>query len=276
MIGPVIGLVGDLLAGSAERGDPWEQGLRDALVGAGMVDQQGARDLGRLRWRGRRAVIDDAGVELVAGGDGQPVDEAAAPTKADCADLAAAARLGKLIEYRHRVSNRIAEVELADHVARPVLVGRGAAGRRQEIDRHRPIPAQRDPPGNVAGVLVEPAVLVDDHDGRLERSCPRLRDIGLVATDQGLVARGQSLVAGRDDGGRGRVGGDRRDQRFGGGDAAGDGDHPCHESAPLHAGVREAVVECDRLLADVVGHAGCSWLAFASAISLPSISFARR
>jgi hypothetical protein len=86
----------------------------------------------------------------------------------------------------------------------------------------------------------------------------------------------EALVVRWDNGGRGRVRGDGRDQRFGGGNAAGQRNHPRHEGTALHVFMREAVVEGDGLLPDVFTHAVCSCFACASAISLPSISRARR
>ena len=63
---------------------------------------------------------------------------------------------------------------------------------------------------------------------------------------------------------------------LGGSDASSKRHHPRHEGPALHSLVGEAVVEGDGALADVVGHAGCSCPACASAMSAESISFARR
>ncbi len=126
--------------------------------------------------------------------------------------------------------------------------------RRQEVDGHCAEARDSDPPGDVARMLVEAAILVDDEDGGLERTRPRFGDIGLVAADELLGPGGQARVVGRDDGGRGGGGGDRADQRLGCRNAAGERDHPRHENAPVETVVREAVVEEDRFLLQLLVH----------------------
>ncbi len=73
--------------------------------------------------------------------------------------------------------------------------------RGQEVRRDGAKACDAKPASDVADMVVEAAVLVDDQHGRLERAGARLGDIGLVAADQILRARGQARVVGRDDGG---------------------------------------------------------------------------
>ena len=113
------------------------------------MDQQRRLDLRRFGGVGRGAVIDDAGVELVARGDRQPVDEPAAPAEADRADLAAARGFESSLEHRDRVRRRLREVELADRVARRIFIGRSAAGQRQEVGRDRAEAGEAEPPCNI-------------------------------------------------------------------------------------------------------------------------------
>src|SRR3546814_2630372 len=55
---------------------------------------------------------------------------------------------------------------MADHLARLVLVGGRAAGRRQEVDSQGDETLQRHAPDDVLDVRVEAAVLVDDQHRR--------------------------------------------------------------------------------------------------------------
>ena len=139
VVGAFVIEIGDRLVGGAQRGDPRPQSLRDADVEASVVDHQRRLDLGRLGRIRRSAVIDDSGVELVAGGHGEPVDERASPAKADRADLAGALEarcadaLAEEADHPLYVADRRGEIEFADHFARLVLVRWRASGGSEEV-----------------------------------------------------------------------------------------------------------------------------------------------
>ncbi len=284
MVDPVVEVEAHGLARGAQRLDPREGGGVDAIVETGVVDRHRRLHPGCLGGVRRGAVIRDRGVELVAGGDGQPVDEAAAPAEADRPDLASTARFRELVEHRHRIVNRLRQIELADRIARGVLVRGRSSGRREHVGRDSAKTGDREAAGDVADMVVEAPVLVDDKDGGLERTGARLGDIGLVAAGEGLRAGREALVVRRHDRrGSGR-GGDPGDQQLGRGEGAGELDHLGHEGAALHAFMGEAIVEQDRAPAGAVVHrlhsAGCGWAACgglrpSSAMSLSSISLAR-
>jgi hypothetical protein len=96
-------------------------------------------------------------------------------------------------------------------------------------------------------MVVEAAVFVDHQDGRLQRPCALLRDIGLVAgraVELHFAGR-QPRIVRRDDRGSGGAGGYGSDQAGCGRRAAGDKGHAGKEIAPVHALVRKAVVKLD-------------------------------
>jgi hypothetical protein len=208
---------------------------------------------------------------------------AATPAEADRSHPAVAAlSVVEQAQHRHRGGGRPAEVELADRLARRVLVRGGAARRGQEIGRDGVVARDRQPPRNVADMVVQPAILVDHHDRRAGAARARLGDIGgikrVVADPEqrGGARPDPPVVCGDNRCCCGRCG-DGADQRLGGGDAPGERDHPRHEDPPLHPLMREPVVERDGLSTNGLvppAHAGCGAGGSAFSISCWSIIFA--
>ena len=84
-----------------------------------------------------------------------------------------------------------AEVELADRLARRILVGRRAARRRQHVGRDGHEAFKREPPGDILDMRGESAIFVDhDHHRRPARAPLRTRRhrpcSGLPATNSPL------------------------------------------------------------------------------------------
>jgi len=86
---------------------------------------------------------------------------------ADGSYLPAAAGFGMLVEHRNGVRDRLAEVELPDRFARRVFVGRSAARGRQEIRRNRSKSRDAKTSRDIADVIVESAVFMNDQHRRL-------------------------------------------------------------------------------------------------------------
>jgi hypothetical protein len=62
----------------------------------------------------------------------------------------------------------LARSSFVDCVARASFIGRRTARGRQHIGRHGAKPSSAMPPGHVADMVVESAVLVDHQDGRFQ------------------------------------------------------------------------------------------------------------
>ena len=222
-----------------------------------MVDQQRRLDLGGFRRIGRGAVIGHAGIELVAGRDRQPVDESAAPAKADRADLAAAARLGQLVEHRHGVATstwrgRACRSRRAPRLHWPACrrTATGSRARRRGTRQARPAARRRG-----YGRFSPRFSWITSTVG-FERPGARLGDIGLVAGRPIEVivrvvrrlSSGGTIAAAAGEAAIAAI------RLVGGGRAARDQRHPAEEIAPVHAFMGEAVVEVDRLLQSVRVH----------------------
>src|SRR5207237_3987270 len=96
---------------------------------------------------------------------GQQVGDPAAIAEPHHADLAGA--FGTVRKERHRSQEILASlvlIELAEELARLVLVAGIAAERRQRIGGERNVLLQGDAPGDVLDVRIEAAVLVDHED----------------------------------------------------------------------------------------------------------------
>src|SRR6185503_16309518 len=125
-----------LLERLLERRDP----LVDAGVEAGVVQKQGGGDPADVFGSGLPAVIDDAGVQ-VGGPDGQLSHHPAAPAESDRPHLAGALRvLFEEADGGHQVARGHLGIELADQLARGVLVRGSAAQGRQQVRRQREEP----------------------------------------------------------------------------------------------------------------------------------------
>ena len=145
-----------------------------------------------------------------------------------------------------------------DDLARLVLVGGSAAERRQEVGRQRDEAFQRESPGDVADMRVEPAILVDDDDGRqLVRhpGGPREIALHLAGTARiGDVLAGDARIVLRDHRGLRRI---RREKRRDHGrrrPAAGQPRQLLHEAAPVERQVGVFVIGVDHRLRDNLSH----------------------
>ena len=179
-------------------------------------------------------------------------DESAAPAEADGADLAAAARSlaarrGSRQRRRRTCRGRACRSLRARHprwraCRRTGESMSGATARK---------PATAEAPRDIADMVVEAAILVDHDDGRLERASARLGNIGLISARPSVCVRGgqaRCRQAGRSPRRRAK----RRSRRSAASAAAAlpaSAAISRHEGAAVHAFMREAVVEGDRLLA---------------------------
>ena len=125
-------------------------------------------------------IIGDTGGEIRRI-DGKLVHGATAPAEPNGADLAVAGFVA--FQESHcgdTIGDRLRRVELAEHSACLLLVGRRSAERRQIVRGKRHEAFQRDPPCHILDVRVEAAVLVDDdHRSELAAAVGRLHQIAL-------------------------------------------------------------------------------------------------
>ncbi len=80
-------------------------------------------------------------------------------------------------------------LEIGEHVARLVFVGRRAAERRQHVDRKRQKAFKRDTARDVLDVRIEPAVFMDDDHRRTLGFAPEPRQIAADPRAGGVVRR---------------------------------------------------------------------------------------
>jgi hypothetical protein len=210
-------------------------------------------------WRGR-AIEGDGGLQRGAGGDGEAVGHGAAPAEADDTDLAAEQLVhGEPVDRSDTIGGGGGDVERADHGARLVLVGGGTALGRQEVESDPDEAGDRQPSRDILCIGLQPAILMDHQDrGGLLRMFLGDRHIAeqLVAVGPRPMHHrgGQPLIVLGDDGGGGRIGGDRCDQNLRGGGAARQPGHVDHEGAAVLPAMGEAVVKRDRAGLDILIH----------------------
>ena len=152
------------------------------------------------------------------------------------------------------VGGGLCRVELLEHFARLLLVGRRAPERRQIVDRQRHEALERHATRDILGMRVEAAVLVHDDDGaELAALVCRTREIAhhLALGARPLDVLGlQPGVVGRHDLGTRRIcGKQRRDRRRGGARACQLG-QLFHEIAPVQRQMRVFVIGIDHRLRD--------------------------
>ena len=228
-----------------------------ALVEPGIVQQQRRLDLRHVGSRRLRAVIGDGSLQ-VRRLHGDPVDHAAAPAEADRAGLAVTARrLPEDAQGRFDVMRGLIRVQLGDHVAGLVLVGRRAAIRRQQIDRVGCEAFESEPAHNVLDVRIEAAVLVnDDHRGVL-RIAFGARHVGGDVRRRSVEVDGvgdEARVVRRHSVGAGVIVLQERQQRQRRGGRPGNRTQPFEELAAVEPAMCKFVVEVD----DALVHAGLS------------------
>src|SRR3546814_2199542 len=74
--------------GLLQRIHPAGRGRVYPIINPRVMEHHRRLDAGRLGRSGRRAIEDDACIQLISGGDGNAVHQATAPAKADGSDLA--------------------------------------------------------------------------------------------------------------------------------------------------------------------------------------------
>ena len=227
----------------------------DPVVEAGIVEKELRLDLGGVLRLGLRPVIGDRRDQprIV---DGELVGHAAAPAETDGADLAGGvAATAQMIGRRDEIADRGRRIEFRDELRRRGLGGRRAAGGRKQIGRQRHEALDRQTPGDVLDVTVEPAVLVDhDEGGQLRRRGRGLDQIGLdlaALAGEGERRGNDARIRFGDDRRRRLARRDQRGDRGGRRGAAGKPGQLVHEAAPVERQVGVLVIEADHFLRDL-------------------------
>ena len=216
------------------------------------MQQQRRADRRHLGGRHLHAVIGDARLERGAQ-HRDAVDLAAAPAEADGADIAGRFRM--LLQERHGGGDARRRLLGLDHggeqVARLVLVVRRSAVRCQDIDAERQKSLERDAPRHVLDMRREPAVLVDDDDGRALALLLEARQVAVDLDAARVIGRRldrEARIVGRHDRGLRVIALQQRHQRRGGRGRSDYLGQTIEKNAAAHAAMGEVVVEVDDLL----------------------------
>src|SRR5438034_2172929 len=138
----------------------------DTIVILRVMNEQRRFDIGDVRGSGLPAVEGYCRREIR-----QPrrehIDDAAAVAEPDRADLSGAVRsILQKARRGHEILPYPGLTELREDLPRFVLVARVAAERRQRVGRERHEVVERETPGNVLDVRIQPTVLVHDENAR--------------------------------------------------------------------------------------------------------------
>ena len=163
----------------------------DSLIDAGIVARvvQHERRLDLRRVLGARLpAVERRARAQIREPDRKLVDDAAAEAEADGADFPGAFRIRFQPARRgHEVLEHLGAVHLTELDGALLVVAREAADRRQAIRCVRDEVRDREPPGDIFDVRIQPAVLVDhQHAGQLAARPGRA---GKVAFDAAVALR---------------------------------------------------------------------------------------
>src|SRR5215212_8698795 len=126
----------------------------DPLIEAGIVKEQLCLDLRHVRQVWNAAVIGDGGGKI-GRVDGEAIDYTTTPAEADGPNLAV--RGGMLLQIGdgcHRIGNCLDRIELADHVAGLILIGRRSARGCEKVRSKREKAIERETASDVADMRI--------------------------------------------------------------------------------------------------------------------------